>query len=218
MAAASTTAEQALLPGTVYQNKHKMSQIRIFTTFFLHMDLSIEVNDATPQLYPGVMQEQGERAGAGITHKPSGTRKPIRQTNAGTEPLALTCEAPPINLLLFLLLFLLHTEPRIALPVRALRRRAELRHGGTPQAGRAPGGRLRAGRAPSTAPRLQQGAGCRGRAAMALLPLILVPLTVLPAVLYLCCGRRHTGSAAAVLQRREPGRPAARSPPRDTVS
>uniref|UniRef100_A0A493T357 Amidase domain-containing protein n=1 Tax=Anas platyrhynchos platyrhynchos TaxID=8840 RepID=A0A493T357_ANAPP len=51
---------------------------------------------------------------------------------------------------------------------------------------------------------------------MALLPLILVPLTVLPAVLYLCCGRRHTGSAAAVLQRREPGRPAARSPPRDT--
>uniref|UniRef100_A0A493TKW7 Amidase domain-containing protein n=1 Tax=Anas platyrhynchos platyrhynchos TaxID=8840 RepID=A0A493TKW7_ANAPP len=52
---------------------------------------------------------------------------------------------------------------------------------------------------------------------MALLPLILVPLTVLPAVLYLCCGRRHTGSAAAVLQRREPGRPAARSPPRDTA-
>lgn len=52
MAAASTTAEQALLPGTVYQNKHKVSQIRIFTTFFLHIDLSIEVNDAAPQLYP----------------------------------------------------------------------------------------------------------------------------------------------------------------------
>ncbi|XP_040427349.1 fatty acid amide hydrolase-like isoform X1 [Cygnus olor] len=51
---------------------------------------------------------------------------------------------------------------------------------------------------------------------MALLPLLLLPLTVLPAAVYLCCVRRHTGIAAAVVQRREPGRPAARSPPRDT--
>lgn len=53
---------------------------------------------------------------------------------------------------------------------------------------------------------------------MALLPLLLLPLAALPAAVYLCCVRRHTGIAAAVVQRREPGRPAARSPPRDTVS
>uniref|UniRef100_A0A8C9FJU6 Amidase domain-containing protein n=1 Tax=Pavo cristatus TaxID=9049 RepID=A0A8C9FJU6_PAVCR len=79
------------------------------------------------------------------------------------------------------------------------------------------GGRQRAGRGRAPPRRHSEvpAPGSAGSDAMELALLLLGAL--LPAAaLYLCCVRRHTGSAAATLHRREPGRAAASRPPRDT--